>query len=79
MAAEKLNDAQITAALGGGRVDKVPARIAVVAQPRAWPWTATADDENDNLAMLLRREGETLAELLTRLDLAIAKARTLPA
>jgi predicted ATP-dependent Lon-type protease len=30
----------------------------------------------DNLAMLLRREGETLAELLTRLDLAIAKART---
>ena len=38
-------------------------------------------DESDSLcigalAMLVRREGETLAELLTRLDLAIAKART---
>ena len=35
---------------------------------------ATACDEDSNLAMLVRREGETLAQLLTRLDLAIAKA-----
>jgi hypothetical protein len=35
---------------------------------------ATACDEDSNLAMLVRREGETLAQFLTRLDLAIAKA-----
>lgn len=35
---------------------------------------ATADDGHNTLAMLVRRKGETLAELLTRLDLAIAKA-----
>jgi hypothetical protein len=33
---------------------------------------ATASDEDSTLAMLVRRKGETLAQLLTRLDLAIA-------
>jgi hypothetical protein len=37
---------------------------------------ATACDGHNSLAMLVRREGETLAELLTRLDRAIAKAQT---
>jgi hypothetical protein len=35
---------------------------------------ATACDADTTLAMLVRRKGETLAQLLTRLDLAIAKA-----
>ena len=35
---------------------------------------AVAADENNSLAMLVRRDGETLAQLLTRLDQAIAKA-----
>jgi hypothetical protein len=35
---------------------------------------ATACDGDSTLAMLVRRKGETLAQLLTRLDLAIAKA-----
>ena len=35
---------------------------------------AVAADENNSLAMLARRDGETLAQLLTRLDQAIAKA-----
>lgn len=35
---------------------------------------ATACDADNTLAMLVRRKGETLAQLLTRLDLAIAKA-----
>lgn len=33
-----------------------------------------ASDGLTTLAMLARRKGETLAQLLTRLDLAIAKA-----
>jgi hypothetical protein len=37
---------------------------------------AVASDGDNTLAMLLRRKGETLAQLLTRLDLAIAKAFT---
>jgi hypothetical protein len=37
---------------------------------------ATASDEHNSLAMLVRRQGETLAQLLTRLDQAIAKARS---
>ena len=37
---------------------------------------ATATDGHNDLAMLVRRRGETLAQLLTRLDLAIAKALT---
>jgi hypothetical protein len=35
---------------------------------------AVASDGHTTLAMLARRKGETLAQLLTRLDLAIAKA-----
>ncbi len=35
---------------------------------------ATACDTDSTLAMLVRRKGETLTQLLTRLDLAIAKA-----
>ena len=37
-------------------------------------YVATACDEDSALAMLVRQNGETLAQLLTRLDLAIAKA-----
>ena len=37
-------------------------------------YIATASDEHNTLAMLKRRKGETLAQLLTRLDQAIAKA-----
>jgi hypothetical protein len=37
---------------------------------------AVASDGHNALAMLVRRRGETLAQLLTRLDLAIAKALT---
>jgi hypothetical protein len=37
---------------------------------------ATATDGHNCLAMLLRRRGETLAQLLTRLDQAIDKALT---
>lgn len=33
-----------------------------------------AADGHNSLAMLVRRKGETLAQLLTRLDQAIAKA-----
>lgn len=44
--------------------------------PKLWSIAATVNDENHNLAMLVCREGETLAELLTHLDLAIAKERT---
>jgi hypothetical protein len=35
---------------------------------------ATACDGDSSLAMLVRRKGETLPQLLIRLDLAIAKA-----
>jgi hypothetical protein len=37
---------------------------------------ATATDGHNDLAMLVRRRGETLAQLLIRLDLAIDKALT---
>lgn len=37
---------------------------------------ATATDGYNSLAMLVRRRGETLAQLLTRLDHAIDKALT---
>ena len=37
---------------------------------------AVAHDGRQTLSMLLRREGETVTQLLTRLDLAIAKAIT---
>lgn len=37
---------------------------------------AVANDEGNCLGMLVRRDGETLAQLLTRLDLAIGRAFT---
>ena len=37
---------------------------------------AVAHDSRQTVSMLLRREGETVTQLLTRLDLAIAKALT---
>jgi hypothetical protein len=37
---------------------------------------AVAHDGRQTVCMLLRREGETVTQLLTRLDLAIAKALT---
>jgi hypothetical protein len=37
---------------------------------------AVAHDGRQTVSMLLRREGETVTQLLTRLDLAIAKAFT---
>jgi hypothetical protein len=37
---------------------------------------AVASDDGNTLAMLARRRGETLPQLLTRLDQAIAKAYT---
>ena len=37
---------------------------------------AVANDGHNALAMLVRREGETLVQLLIRLDLAIARAHT---
>jgi len=37
---------------------------------------AVAHDGRQTLAMLLRRKGESVTELLRRLDLAIAKAFT---
>ena len=41
-----------------------------------WPHkcVATAADQNNALAMLVRRDGETLPALLQRLDQAIANA-----
>ncbi len=41
-----------------------------------WPHAcfATAADHSNSLAMLVRRDGETLTALLKRLDAAIAKA-----
>lgn len=38
------------------------------------PCVAAAADEDQQLAMLVRREGETLVQLLTRLDKAIGLA-----
>jgi len=40
------------------------------------PCVAIANDGHNSLAMLVRRAGETLPQLLIRLDAAIAKAYT---
>ena len=45
-----------------------------VGQLRPIGCIATASDEHHCLAMLVQRKGETLLQLLTRLDEAIAKA-----
>ena len=39
------------------------------------PYAATAATEEQALAMLVRRKGETFLQLLARLDAAIAKAQ----
>jgi hypothetical protein len=58
------------------RIHLVPAAAAGQAgQDRCGPSAARVSDEQ-RVAMLKRREGETLAQLLTRLDLAIGKAFT---
>ena len=51
-----------------------PINIGVV--PPLTECVAVAHEGNHTLAMLVRRKGETLAQLLTRLDLAIARAQT---
>jgi len=38
------------------------------------PCAATACDEHQSLAMLVRREGETLEQFLMRLEMAVGKA-----
>jgi hypothetical protein len=48
-------------------------QITVGALRPVWSIAATAHDGHNSLAMLVRRKGETLAEMLPRLDLAIAK------
>jgi hypothetical protein len=50
-------------------------QITVGVISKAWCIGATADDGHNTLAMLVRGERETLVELLTRLDKAIAKAQ----
>jgi len=50
-------------------------QITVGVINNAWCIGATADDGHNTLAMLVRGERETLVELLTRLDKAIAKAQ----
>lgn len=50
-------------------------QITVGVISNAWCIGATADDGHNTLAMLVRGERETLVELLTRLDKAIAKAQ----
>ena len=47
-----------------------------VSNVRSVGCVAVAYDGRQTLSMLLRREGETVTELLTRLDQAIAKALT---
>lgn len=50
--------------------------ISIGVVPPLTECVAIAHEGKNTLAMLLRRKGETLAQLLTRLDLAIARART---
>ena len=50
--------------------------ISIGIVPPVTECVAIAHEERNTLAMLVRRKGETLAQLLTRLDLAIARAQT---
>ena len=45
-----------------------------IGRVHAIPCAATAADENQALAMLVRRDGESLLDLLVRLDTAIGLA-----
>ena len=48
----------------------------MVGAAKPLPYTAVAHDGKKTLAMLRRRKNETLDELLTRLDAAIATAQS---
>jgi hypothetical protein len=50
--------------------------ISIGVVPPLTECVAVAHEGKHTLAMLVRRKGETLAQLLTRLDLAIARAQT---
>jgi len=50
--------------------------ISIGVIPPVTECVAVAHEGRNTLAMLVRRKGETLAQLLTRLDLAIARAQT---
>jgi hypothetical protein len=50
--------------------------ISIGVIPPLTKCVAVAHEGRTTLAMLVRRKGETLVELLTRLDLAIARAQT---
>jgi hypothetical protein len=50
--------------------------ISIGVVPPLTQCVAVAHEGRNTLAMLVRRKGETLAQLLTRLDLAIARAQT---
>jgi hypothetical protein len=50
--------------------------ISIGIMPPVTECVAVAHEGRNTLAMLIRRKGETLAQLLTRLDLAIARAQT---
>jgi hypothetical protein len=50
--------------------------ISIGVIPPLTQCVAVAHEGRNTLAMLVRRKGETLAQLLTRLDLAIARAQT---
>ena len=49
--------------------------ISIGIIPPVTECVAVAHEGRNTLAMLVRRKGETLAQLLTRLDLAIARAQ----
>jgi hypothetical protein len=50
--------------------------ISIGVIPPLTECVAAAHEGKNTLAMLVRRKGETLSQLLTRLDLAIARAHT---
>lgn len=50
--------------------------ISIGVIPPLTECVAIAHEGKNTLAMLVRRKGETLVQLLTRLDLAIARAQT---
>ena len=50
--------------------------ISIGVIPPVGECVAVAHEGRNTLAMLKRRKGESLAQLLTRLDLAIARAQT---
>ena len=50
--------------------------ITIGIMPPITECVAVAHEGRNTLAMLVRRKGETLTQLLTRLDLAIARAQT---